>query len=133
MSKQRHRKPKTEYQKQRQQHRAQSNRHVVTFEAQLSPEDHDEILRINRTVAYIGRRVTAEARKRLQQLRRRNDYQYLVSQYGIIKKKQETDPSACLEQERKQIASQMDSIQEEVGLTFAHLRHIGANYAQLGS
>jgi hypothetical protein len=52
-------------------HRKQAPKHVVTFEIDAPPDIISELLRINRTIAYIGRRVSATARKRLNNLHRR--------------------------------------------------------------
>ena len=99
MSKTRKRHQKTEYEKQRDKHRNNTSRHVVTFEAKLAPEEIQEIVRINQTVAYIGRRITAEMRKRLEQLQRRNDYAILREEYAKIKKRQEKEPDKAEELE----------------------------------
>ena len=98
-------------------HRKQAPKHVVIFEIDATPDIISELLRINRTIAYIGRRVSATARKRLNNLHRRNDYHNLQEKYSSIKKQLENQPDTPkLEHQRKNIGTTMNAIQEQDGL-----------------
>lgn len=120
-----------EYQDLRKDHRKKTPKHVVTFEIDTTPDVIDELLRINRTVAYIGRRVSAIARKRLTNLHRRKDYRDLQTEYSSIKKQLENDPdNQELENQRKSVGEAMGAIQEEEGLTQNLIAKAGQPYAK---
>ena len=112
-------------------HRKQAPKHVVTFEIDATPDVISELLRINRTIAYIGRRVSATARKRLNNLHRRNDYHNLQEEYSSIKKQLETQPdNPKLEHQRKSVGETMNAIQEQEGLTKSLIEQVGKPYAK---
>lgn len=112
-------------------HRKKTSKHVVTFEIDATPDIIGELIRINRTVAYIGRRVSATARKRLANLRRHNDYRDLQEEYASIKKQLEDQPdNQELENQRKNVGKAMTAIQEKEGLTKSLIEQAGKPYAQ---
>ena len=133
-TKKRARKEATAQQKARRAHRAATARHVLRLELDLTEDQLRRVLSIMATLGYIARKVSNLYRKRLGNLRQRNDYKRLRQDYHALKDKlfgmdEEHKDYAMLAEAISEIASELNELIEKEGIVPEAGRELAAYIA----
>lgn len=142
--------PKSEYRKQRDAYRSACDRHVVTFESDMTEDEKRHAFAIADDIRQAGNEVVAELNKRVDQLYRRRKYRSLLNAYGQATEKLSKISASlsdvCINQEKSdkllaeeaglksrlaEVSNELNATQKAFGLTKADVTGLMSEQARV--